>query len=347
MIAKNHGLLTVLVSFERCGPGWFWVVYLYWSFTAKAVFINSAGTWRISSVWSSLQRYNEKGAVNIPVQSQSHHADHGLPSGYIQLYHVSHVQTQHRFASNCFYNNLFPFLTIMFRGGCTSLRKILLQVQFSRKSKFLRTFFYENRARLYSQICFSKTQTLNSLFWSLHQKASSLVWNKVLFMKCYAEWIALPFTANDKLVRYSVTWHGIAGYDMTWRDMTWHDMPVHITSCHGMPYHAMPRHDMAWYSSFHLFRVILKSRDTNGYIGGHRSVHNIWNTTSFSIRGRNQMWDTSTATSTWIVAQVNRIVWHRLISCCTAMLNNIMCGCKLKESSELFILKAIWIEVCL
>lgn len=141
MIAKNHCLLTVLVSFKRCGPGWFWVVYLYWGFTAKAVFINSAGKRRLSSVWSSLQRYNEKGVVNIPVQSQSHHADYGLPSGYIQLYHVSHVQTQHRFASNCFYNNLFPFLTIMFRGGCNSLRKILLQVKFSRKSKFLRTFF--------------------------------------------------------------------------------------------------------------------------------------------------------------------------------------------------------------
>ena len=99
---KNYAPFFFLSYFVRNGPGWFWLVHLHWhSFTTKVIFISSR-TRKLSSVWSSLPRYNKKNLVNIPVWSQPYYVDHGLFVRHVQLHHVPDVQAQHRYVS-------FPF----------------------------------------------------------------------------------------------------------------------------------------------------------------------------------------------------------------------------------------------
>ena len=99
---KYHFFLS---CFVRNGPGWFWLVHLHWhSFTTKVIFISSRAR-KLSSVWSSLPRYNKTNLVNIPVWSQPYCVDHGLPFRYVQLHHVPDVQAQHRFVIFAFDSN--------------------------------------------------------------------------------------------------------------------------------------------------------------------------------------------------------------------------------------------------
>ena len=102
---KNYAPFFFLSYFVRNGPGWFWLVHLHWhSFTTKVFFVGSR-TRKLSSVWSSLPRYNKKNLVNIPVWSQPYYVDHGLPFRYVQLHHVPDVQAQHRYVSFAFDSN--------------------------------------------------------------------------------------------------------------------------------------------------------------------------------------------------------------------------------------------------
>ena len=102
---KNYAPFFFLSYFVRNGLGWFWLVHLHWhSFTTKVFFVGSR-TRKLSSVWSSLPRYNKKNLVNIPVWSQPYYVDHGLFVRHVQLHHVPDVQAQHRSVSFAFDSN--------------------------------------------------------------------------------------------------------------------------------------------------------------------------------------------------------------------------------------------------
>ena len=93
-------------------------MYLHGSLVTKEILGISSRERELSSVRGSLQRYDEKDVVDIPVQSQSYYAYYGLSPGYVQLYHVPDVQTQCRFVKyNKFASNISIWNTIWILGA--------------------------------------------------------------------------------------------------------------------------------------------------------------------------------------------------------------------------------------